>query len=414
MSRESSSTATPERTSMPVEPPSGPAPAADETVAPRTTVAGGAKGPEGAIRRLAAGLGIEIDGQRPFDIQVRDPRFYRRVLADGSLGLGESYMEGWWDCADLTELHRRILSHGTPARLRRSPALLLAGLQARLFNRQSHHRSPIVAREHYDRTTEAYRCMTDKWITLSCGYWKRATTLDEAQEHKLDLICRKIRLLPTDRVLDIGCGFGSFARFAAERYGCTVVGINVSKEQVEAARELGRGLPIGIHQCDYRETDVFMSDGPFDKVVSAGMFEHVGYKNYRTYMDVAHRSLKEGGLFLLHTIGSNVSNLTNDPWFDKYIFPNGQLPSIRQIGETVEGLFVVEDWHNFGVDYTKTLRAWFERFDANWIGSRTDTFYRMWKYYLLSAAGAFAARDKQLWQIVLSKGGLDSGYQSIR
>jgi len=414
MNRSPRTTAAPSSSFTPSEAAPSTAPDDRDRRIPNAPVTANVKGPEGALRSLAAEIGVEIDGERPFDIQVRDSRFYRRVLIDGSLGLGESYMDGWWDCEDLTELHRRILSHHPEARLKRSPALLLAGLQARLFNRQSRHRSPIVAHEHYDRTIEAYRSMTDKWITLSCGYWQAATSLDEAQEHKLDLICRKIHLEPQDRVLDIGCGFGSFARFAAERYGCSVVGINVSQEQAEVARELGRGLPIEIHRCDYRETDVFMKAGEFDKVVSAGMFEHVGYKNYRTYMDIAHRSLKESGLFLLHTIGSNVSNLTNDPWFDKYIFPNGQLPSIQQIGETVEGLFVVEDWHNFGIDYARTLRAWFERFDGNWSGTRTDSFYRMWKYYLLSAAGAFLARDKQLWQIVLSKGGLVAGYVSLR
>ncbi len=391
--------------------------AAAKTVDPvgsKANVSSESKKPGRAIRDLTSMIGVEIDGDRPFDIQVHDPRFFRRVLADGSLGLGESYIEGWWDCEDLTELHRRILFFDARAHLKQSPALLLAGLQAKLFNLQSHRRSAIVAHDHYDQTIEAYRSMTDKWITLSCGYWKDADNLDQAQERKLDLICQKIQLRPDDRVLDIGCGFGSFARFAAEHYGCTVVGINVSKEQVEVARELSRGLPVEIHQCDYRETDVFLNERKFDKAVSTGMFEHVGYKNYRTYMEVVHRSLKKEGLFLLHTVGSNVTTFNNDRWFDKYIFPNGQLPSIKQIGESVEGLLVVEDWHNFGTDYAKTLKAWYDRFDANWSGSRQDIFYRMWKYYLLSAAGTFLARDNQLWQVVLSKGGLSEGYVGVR
>lgn len=414
MNRRSSSTAISDRASPPSEAAPSAATGEEPTRIPQSVASREVKGPERLVRSLAAQIGVAIDGPRPFDMQVRDPRFYRRVLIDGSLGLGESYMEGWWDCEDLTELHRRILSRDPRDQLKPSLSLRLAGLRARLLNRQSRRRSSIVAHEHYDRTIEAYRSMTDKWITLSCGYWARAADLDEAQEHKLDLICRKLRLAPGDRVLDIGCGFGSFARFAAERYGAHVVGINVSREQVEVASELSRGLPVEIVQCDYRDTDLFLAGRSFDKVVSAGMFEHVGYRNYRTYMEIAHRSLAEGGLFLLHTIGANVSNLTNDPWFDRYIFPNGQLPSIQQIGEAVEGLFVVEDWHNFGVDYSKTLRAWFERFDANWTGTRDDSFYRMWKYYLLSAAGAFLARDKQLWQIVLARGGLADGYESIR
>lgn len=374
----------------------------------------GSNSAERSLRNLASMIGVEIDGDQPYDIKVRDPRFFHRVWTEGSLGLGESYMEGWWECDDLAELHRRILASDARSRLKLSPALVVAGIRAKLFNRQSRNRSPIVAHDHYDRTIAAYRSMTDKWITLSCGYWKGVDNIDQAQEQKLELICQKLQLSEADRVLDIGCGFGSFARYAAEHYGCTVIGINVSREQVQVARELSRELPVEIHQCDYRETDTFLNTQKFDKAVSTGMFEHVGYKNYRTYMQVVYRSLKEGGLFLLHTIGSNVTTFGNDPWFDKYIFPNGQLPSVKQIGESVEELLVVEDWHNFGTDYAKTLNAWFDRFDDNWSESRQDTFYRMWKYYLLSAAGTFLARDKQLWQVVLSKGGVQQGYTSIR
>lgn len=378
------------------------------------TSSNGASAAERTVRSLVASIGVEIDGERPFDLRVRDPRFYRRVLADGSLGLGESYMEGWWECDDLVELHSRILRSDLRERIRSSPGVLWTAAMARLGNRQSRRRSGFVAAAHYDQTVEAYRSMTDEYNTLSCAYWRGAEDLDQAQENKLDLICRKVGVRPEHRVLDIGCGFGSFARFAAERYGCTVVGVNVSKEQVEVARELTRELPVEILHCDYRDTDAFLGDGPFDAVVSMGMFEHVGAKNYRAYMEVAHRSLKDGGLFLLHTVGNNRSTLQNDPWFDRYIFPNGQLPSIRQIGEAIEGLLVLEDLHNFGPDYERTLRAWHERFDARWQRSRDDVFYRMWTYYLLSAAGTFRARDKQLWHLVLAKGGSPDGYETVR
>jgi cyclopropane-fatty-acyl-phospholipid synthase len=255
---------------------------------------------EEVVRRLASSLGVTINGDRPFDIRVHDPRFYGRVLAAASLGLGESYMEGWWDCDDLVELHRRIAVSEVEERLTRSKGLVLAALKARLLNLQSRRRASIVAEQHYNLTVDHYRRMTDKWITLSCGYWKDATNLEEAQEAKLELICRKLQLTSSDRVLDIGCGFGSFARYAAQRYHCAVVGINVSSEQVAVARELCRGLPVELHVCDYRETGVFRGRDPFDKVVSAGMFEHVGYRNHRTYMEVAASCLKEGGLFLLH------------------------------------------------------------------------------------------------------------------
>ena len=148
------------------------------------------------------------------------------------------------------------------------------------------------------------------------------------------------------------------------------------------------------------------------------MFEHVGYKNYRKYMKVAHRCLKDDGLFLLHTIGSDKTSTTGNPWLLKYIFPNGMLPSIAQIGKSIEGLFVMEDWHNFSYDYSATTKSWWNNVDKNWdkLKSRYDQrFYRMWKYYLLACAGGmFQARYNQLWQIVLSKKGVVGGYKSIR
>lgn len=370
--------------------------------------------PEDIVRRIADGIGVRINGSSPFDIQVHNPAAYGRIVADPSLGLGESYMEGWWDCEDLAELFHRISLHRLDRQLRPSATLLAQMVKARLFNLQSSGRAGIVATEHYDKTIDAYRAMTDRWITLSCAYWKDARTLDEAQAAKFDLIARKLQLSAAQRVLDIGCGFGAFARFAAERVGCSVVGINVSVEQARAARTLAESLPIEIHVCDYRQTSAYWNGRPFDAVVSTGMFEHVGWKNYRSYMATVSRVLKPGGLFLLHTVGSNTSSKMNDPWFDRYIFPNGVLPSITQIGAAIEGVFVMEDWHNFGVDYEKTLLAWHANFDQNWPGPRTDPFYRMWRYYLLAAAGMFRSREKQLWQIVLSKGGVRGGYASVR
>lgn len=369
---------------------------------------------ERIIRDLTQRLDVGLNGARPFDIHVHDPRFYARVLAHGSLGLGESYMDGWWDCDDLPELFYRIAAGGVEHRLPRSATMLLDVVRARLVNLQSRRRSSMVAEQHYNKTIQTYRSMADRWTTLSCAYWKDAQTLDQAQERKLDLIARKLRLQAGDRVLDIGSGFGAFARFAAERYRCSVVGINVSVEQVRCAREVSAGLPIDFRVCDYRDVDAYWDGRPFDALVSTGMFEHVGLKNYRVYMEVAHRVLKPTGLFLLHSVGSDVSTTTNDAWFDRYIFPNGLLPSIRYIGSAIEGLFVMEDWHNFGTDYEKTLLAWYGNFDRHWTGDRGDPFYRMWRYYLLSAAGVFRSRTKQLWQIVLSKGGVPGGYASVR
>jgi cyclopropane-fatty-acyl-phospholipid synthase len=251
--------------------------------------------------------------------------------------------------------------------------------------------------------------MLDKRMVYTCGYWKDAKTLDEAQEAKLDLTCKKLNLKPGMKVLDIGCGWGSFAKYAAEKYKVKVVGITVSKEQAVLAKALCKGLPIEIRLQDYRDLNE-----KFDRIVSLGMFEHVGYKNYKTYMKVVHRCLKDDGLFLLHTIGGNKSVKSTDPWIDKYIFPNSMLPSIKQMGDAIEDYFVMEDWHNFSADYDKTLMAWYNNFENSWNKLKDDydeRFHRMWRYYLLACAGTFRARKSQLWQIVLSKDGIKEGYR---
>ncbi len=367
---------------------------------------------EKTIEDLLALSGVEINGPNPWDIQVHNDDFYRRVLTQASLGLGESYMDAWWDCEELDQFFYRIIRADLEHKVRGNWKLLLQALGARVLNLQSKRRAFQIGERHYDLGNELFENMLDKRMVYSCAYWKNAKTLDEAQENKLDLICQKIVLKPGIRVLDIGCGWGSFVKYAAEKYGATAVGITVSKEQVTLARELCKGLPVEIRLQDYRDINE-----TFDHVVSVGMFEHVGYKNYRTFMKCVHKCLKDDGLFLLHTIGGNTSVKAPEPWTHKYIFPNGLLPSVKQIGDSTEGLFVIEDWHNFSTDYDKTLMAWHGNFRNSWdrIKSHYDErFYRMWRYFLLSNAGAFRARKNQLWQVILSKRGVRGGYISVR
>ncbi len=167
-------------------------------------------------------------------------------------------------------------------------------------------------------------------------------------------------------------------------------------------------MDVSIELKDYRELK-----GQYDCIVSVGMFEHVGYKNYKNFMKVVHRCLKEDGLFLLHTIGRNYSGRATEPWINKYIFPNGMTPSAQQISAAIEGLFVVEDWHNFGQDYDATLMSWNKNFQSNFDQLKDlydDRFKRMWEYYLLMCAGTFRARRNQLWQLVMSKRGIKGGY----
>ncbi len=367
---------------------------------------------EETVIKLLSLAEIEIDGNNPWDIQVNNDDFYARVITSGSLGLGESYTDGWWDCHQLDEFFYRILSKEIESKIKQNWPLLANILWARLFNLQSKRNAFQIGQRHYDLGNDLFAKMLDKRMNYSCGYWRKANSLDEAQEHKLDLICRKLDLRPGMRLLDIGCGWGSLAKYAAENYQVEVVGITVSREQLELARTMCQGLSIEIRLQDYRDLN-----GRFDRVASVGMIEHVGYKNYRTFMEVVHRCLNHGGLFLLHTIGGNHSRTSVDPWINRYIFPNGMLPSIKQLGGAVEGLFIMEDLHSFGPDYDKTLMVWYQRFEDSWQTIKSeydDKFYRMWSYYLLSCAGSFRARKNQLWQIVLSKGGVPGGYQSIR
>jgi cyclopropane-fatty-acyl-phospholipid synthase len=358
-------------------------------------------GEKGLVQQILDPAGVQIDGHAPCDIQVHNPEFYPRVIAGGSLALGESYMDSWWDCEALDQFFERIMAARLDKKVRKSKAFLRAAVKARLTRMYGRARAFEVGRCHYDIGNDLFVVMLDKRMNYSCAYWQEADTLDKAQEAKLELTCRKLGLEPGMRVLDIGCGWGGFAIYAAEKYGVEVTGVTVSEEQVKLAQSCCTSIPVCFELKDYRDIQ-----GTFDRIVSIGMFEHVGYTNYRTYMEVANRCLKHDGLFLLHTIGSNTSVCSVDPWLAKYIFPNSMLPSARQITEAAEGIFIIEDWHSFGPHYDPTLIAWHQNFTDNWhcIQDAYDQrFQRMWVYYLLSCAGSFRARRNQLWQIVFSK-----------
>jgi len=363
------------------------------------------------IEKLLAHADVAINGDRPWDLQVHHPNFFQRVLAQGSLGFGEAYMDGWWDSASPDQLLTRLIKAELDDKIK-SLVLAYDAVKARLINRQSRRRAFIVGEQHYNIGNDLYRRMLDARMIYSCAYWPRAENLDQAQEHKLELTSQKLHLQAGQRVLDIGCGWGGTARFMAERFGVEVVGVTVSSVQAELAREHCGQLPVEICLEDYRDLS-----GQFDRIVSIGMFEHVGPKNYRTYFRKVAELLKEDGLFLLHTIGGNLPSSKTDPWIDRYIFPNGVIPSSQQIAQAYEGLFILEDWHNFGPDYDRTLMAWQANFDYHWpeLSQKYDErFRRMWSYYLNCSAASFRARDNQLWQIVLSKKGIPGGRFFLR
>jgi cyclopropane-fatty-acyl-phospholipid synthase len=361
---------------------------------------------------LLATAGIAVGGAQPWDIQVHHPATFDRILTRGSLGLGESYMDGWWDCKAVDEFIARVLRARLDRQVGRA-GWIWASLKARLTNLQSEHRAWQVAEVHYDLGNDLYEAMLDPSMAYSCGYWAHASDLQAAQEDKLDLICRKLQLRPGMSLLDIGCGWGSLMLFAARHYGVKCVGLTVSREQACLGAERAGHLPVRFELADYRQFNL-QGAQRFDRIASIGMFEHVGHKNYRSYFDMVRRSLHDDGLFLLHTIGKNHAGAAIDPWIERYIFPNGVLPSASEIGFYSEHDFVMEDWHNFGADYDKTLMAWHERFEAAWPDLKAkygQRFYRMWRYYLLCCAGTFRARDNQLWQVVFSPRGLSGGYR---
>lgn len=364
------------------------------------------------ICEILASADILVDGRRPWDIRVHDGRFYSRVLAEGTLGLGESYMDGWWDCDALDDMCCRA----TRARLEERVPLNLHAITAIavsiLCNLQTKRRSRRVGEHHYDLGNDFFEAMLDPEMQYSCAYFRDTADLAVAQKAKLELICRKLGLKAGMQLLDIGCGWGGLAKYAARHHGCQVLGVTISREQCAYAANNCRGLPVEIRLQDYRDVSE-----TFDRVVSVGMMEHVGYKNYRTYLETASRCLKEGGLFLCQTIGGVKTMTHTDPWISRHIFPNSMLPSASQVTRAAEGLFVLEDVHNFGADYDRTLLEWEKNFQASWdrFSSRYgERFRRMWRFYLLGCAGAFRARSIQLFQFLFSKGGIEGGFIPVR
>ncbi|EBU8924773.1 TPA: cyclopropane fatty acyl phospholipid synthase [Salmonella enterica subsp. enterica serovar Nima] len=356
-------------------------------------------------KELLNKAGIEINGSRDWDIKIINPLFFKKVICSGSLGLGESYMDGWWECSRIDELVYRLLYQNMEKQLPRNLVDTLRVLAARLINRQSRKRAKTVARKHYDLGNKFFSILLDPYMQYSCAYWQNSQDLAQAQEAKLHLICRKLELQPGMTLLDIGCGWGGLAEFAARFYGVSVFGVTISAEQKKFAEQRCAGLDVTISLQDYRDIT-----SRFDRVVSVGMFEHVGQKNYPVFFSTVNRSLKPGGIFLLHTIGSNISKVNSDAFLNKYIFPNATLPSISQLMLASEPYFIMEDLHSFGPQYDKTLLAWHAHFIDNWadierISERYDErFKRMFTFYLSSCAGAFRARHMQLWQIIFSRG----------
>ncbi len=361
------------------------------------------------VEEILARADVRIAGSRPWDIRVHDDRFFRRVLADGELGLGESYMDRDWDCDRLDELSSRIFAAGLD-RLRFGPLEIAGAALARLVNRQSLRRARKLVAPHYDLGNDLFEAMLDtSYMAYTCAYWRGgAQTLEQAQEAKLDLVCRKLTLERGMRMLDIGCGWGGLARFAAERHGVSVVGVTLSREQAALGSARAAGLPVELRVGDYRDVE-----GTFDRVVSIGCLEHVGHRNHRRFFEVVRERLGMSGYALVHTIGVSRTGYRGGRFIDTYVFPLVNLPSIAQIGRAVDGLLVLDDVQNIGTDYDRTLMEWNARFQRAWpslarrygglLGGR---FKRMFEFYLLMSAGFARSRRGQVWQMVLTPPGL--------
>lgn len=371
-----------------------------------------------ALTSATKAADVQFNGRRPWDVQVNNPRLYGEILRRGSLGFGDGYVNGDWDCDDLCELINRLLraKANRPLSWWTRTAEGWRWVQERLVNQQSEERTRKRTSQHYDINPELYRAMLGKTMAYSCGYWRNAKSLDQAQEAKLELICKKLELKEGERLLDLGCGWGSLAKHAAENYGARVTGITVSREQAAYLKEQTTWQDIRVKVCDYRHLND-LGEEPFDKIASVGMYEHVGRLNDKRFYDVISKALKPEGLALIHTIGSVERTHRTDEWIDRYVFPGGRLPSAVDLCKGLEKKFIIEDWESFGTDYERTLRCWHE----NLLQSKQnqdlvldDRGYRFWKFYLLSCAGFFRSRQGQLWQVVLSRPERTDTYRSWR
>jgi cyclopropane-fatty-acyl-phospholipid synthase len=346
------------------------------------------------------------------------------ILRKGGLfGLGESYVRGEWQCDDLVGVMYRLVTADPALGISFSkwdPSFAAYIVKDLLMNSQIGRGAYEVAKRHYDLGNDLFAQMLDRsTMTYTCGYWKDAADLEQAQVKKIDLLCRKLQLQPGMRVLDIGCGWGNFAAYAATHYGVSVVGLTVSKEQAALARERCRGIDVEVVLEDYRNYT-----GQFDRIVSIEMIEAVGRKNIPGYFEMVRRCLRKGGLFGLQSITATTFTRTSAVpldqyvlWLRKRIFPNGYLSNHRQIVDPIEHGLVVEDLHNFSADYALTLQAWRSNFLAGWERLQArygDEFKRIWLYYLCGCEALFRARMVQLYQVVYSHGGVPGGYQACR
>jgi len=357
------------------------------------------------LTELFAQADIQIGGNRKGDLIVHDDRFYDRTIRYGDLGIGEAYMDAWWDCDGVDVLATKFIKADLQNISKKQLPFIMHYLKIILSGNGRKGKAFEVGEHHYDMSTEIFEYMLDKTMAYSCAYWKDAENLEQAQENKLDVICKKLGLREGMTVLDVGCGWGSFAHYAAKNYGVEIVGITVSQEQQRYAQKRCENLKVDIRFQDYRDITE-----KFDRIVSIAMLEAVGKRYYKTFMKSMSQCLNDDGLLFIHSIVAQTHQGPSDArWLDTYIFPNGELPSLAQILKASEKLFVIEDTHNLEGDYDRTLGEWHKNFLNNWDTLKEnydERFFRMWVFYLLICRGIFRSRLATVWHIVFSKNGL--------
>mmetsp|Transcript_2643 Transcript_2643/g.5371 ORF Transcript_2643/g.5371 Transcript_2643/m.5371 type:complete len:414 (+) Transcript_2643:74-1315(+) len=348
-------------------------------------------------------------------VEFHDPTAWYDIITQGNLGVAESYMHGKIKVDPLPFF--LTLLNGTALGTRRKEGSdymvffmdminLPTALAGRLFNQQTRERSTRVTKQHYDAGNDLYERMLGPSMSYTCAYWRNATTLDEAQTNKFDLIRRKLELQDGMKVADLGMGWGTAAAYMHKHGRVEVTGVSLSEEQVKWAQANLAKTGLKFVWEDYRDhCENPANVGTYDRVYSIGMLEHVGFKNHATLFKCIKRLLKPDGLAVVHTIGEPDFLPNSDPFLDKYIFPGAVIPALSSVSAAIENDFILEDFQNFGYDYAKTLAVWAvnsEAFFRDNPTAYTPEFQRMWDYYLKMCEALFELRINQLWHFVLS------------
>jgi cyclopropane-fatty-acyl-phospholipid synthase len=359
--------------------------------------------PDGETRRFGAGV--------PVRLTIRDAAFFRRLATRGKLGLGESYTAGEWDADDLVALFELLLRNADRAAADHVRIRRVLDLRPRLQRRNGLVRSRRNIAYHYDLGNELFALMLDETMTYSCAVFERPEmTLAEAQRAKYDRLCTLLDLRPDDHVLEIGCGWGGFARHAAERHGCRVTGITISHEQATLARERTHGLTVEILEQDYRTVE-----GAFTKVVSVEMVEAIGADQFGAFFATIDRVLAPRGRAAVQSIlvpEQRWDRYRRSPdWIERYVFPGCLIPSLEALTQAAArhsglGIYAVAE---IGEHYAETLRRWRANFHARIDEVRElgydRRFERTWDFYLAFCEAAFRTRALRDAQLLLARPG---------